>query len=96
MAQKNNTVVKDEAETPKKKRIAIGTTAAGVLLLVFLVIVLIIQFAQMGVKNSEKRQWEREVQRYERLNSETEKDLDFFKTQEGLRMLAVRNGYKHK
>ena len=64
--------------------------------MVFLIIFLILQFVQIGVRNSEKRYLEGEVQRYEDLNSDLGRDLDFFKTQEGLRMLAVMFGYKYK
>ena len=94
MARKNNAHASEDAVETRAKRIAIGTTVAGVLLIVFLVIILVIQFAKIGVRNSEKKNLLNEVERYEQLNSETEKDLDFFKTQEGLRMLAVMNGYK--
>ena len=94
MARKNNAAPSEDAVETRAKRIAIGTTVAGVLLIVFLVIILVIQFAKIGVRNSEKKNLLKEVERYEQLNSETEKDLDFFKTQEGLRMLAVMNGYK--
>ena len=94
MARKNNAAPSEDAVETRAKRIAIGTTVAGVLLIVFLVIILVIQFAKIGVRNSEKKNLLNEVERYEQLNSETEKDLDFFKTQEGLRMLAVMNGYK--
>ena len=35
----------------KAKRIAVGATVAGVLLIIFLVIILIVQFVQIGVAN---------------------------------------------
>lgn len=38
----------------KAKRIAVGATVGGVLLLVFLLVVLIVQFVQIGVNNAEK------------------------------------------
>ena len=86
----------NETVATRTKKIAIGTTAAGVLLMVFLVIILVLQFVKIGVKNSEKRRLENEVHRYEQLNDDLGKDLDFFETEEGLRMLAVMNGYKKK
>ena len=95
MSQKSQNTEPNEAVESKAKRIAISATVAGVLLMVFLVIILVIQFARIGVRNAEKHRLENEVEKYEKLNSETEKDLDFFKTQEGLRMLAVMNGYKY-
>ena len=96
MARKTRETVENETVATKTKKIAIGTTAAGVFLLVFLVIFLVLQFVQIGVRNSEKRRLESEVKRYEQLNDDLEKDLDFFETEEGLRMLAVMNGYKKK
>ena len=96
MARKSNNIEQNETVETKAKKIAISATVAGVLLMVFLVIFMVIQFAQIGVKRGEKKRLQSEVDRYERMNSETEKDLDFFQTEEGLRMLAVMNGYKDK
>ena len=96
MSRKIQNAESNETVETKAKRIAISATVAGVLLIVFLVIILVIQFAKIGVRNAEKSRLESEVEKYEKLNAETEKDLDFFKTQEGLRMLAVMNGYKYK
>lgn len=96
MARKTREAGENETVATKTKKIAIGTTAAGVLLMVFLVIFLVLQFVQIGVKNADKRRLENEVKRYEQLNDDLEKDLDFFETEEGLRMLAVMNGYKKK
>ena len=96
MARKTREAGENETVATKTKKIAIGTTAAGVLLMVFLVIFLVLQFVQIGVKNADKRRLENEVKRYEQLNDDLEKDLDFFETEEGLRMLAVMFGYKYK
>ena len=82
------------AENTKAKRIAISATVAGVLLIVFLVVILVIQFAKIGVRNAEKGRLQDRIEQYEKLNQETEKDIEFYKTQEGLRMLAVMNGWK--
>ena len=96
MARKIRESEANETVETKAKKIAISATVAGVLLIVFLVIFLVIQFAQIGVKRAEQKRLQSEVGRYEQMNSETEKDLDFFQTEEGLRMLAVMNGYKDK
>ena len=77
----------------KAKRIAISATVAGVLLIVFLVVILIIQFAKIGVKNAEKSRLQDTIRQYEKLNEKTEKDIEFYKTEEGLRMLAVMQGW---
>ena len=96
MSQKMQNSQAVNAGETKAKRIAISATVAGVLLIVFLVIILIIQFAKIGVKNAERGRLQEEIDLYERLNEDTEKDLEFYKTEKGLRMLAVMNGYKNK
>ena len=96
MARKIREAEANETTDTKAKRIAIGATIAGVLLMVVLVIFLVIQFAQIGVKRAEKNKLQTQLDKYEQLNSELEKDLDFFQTEQGLRMLAVMNGYKDK
>ena len=96
MARKTRETESNETVATKTKRIAIGATAAGVLVMVFLVIILVLQFVKIGVRNAERKQLQSEADKYEQLNSELEKDLDFFQTEEGLRMLAVMNGYKNK
>lgn len=94
MSRKNQNSEFAQAGDTKAKRIAISATVAGVLLIVFLVVILIIQFAKIGVKNAEKGKLQDQIDQYERLSEETEKELDFYKTQEGLRRLAVMNGWK--
>lgn len=94
MSRKKQKFETVETGDTKAKRIAISATVAGVLLIVFLVVILVIQFAKIGVKNAEKSRLQDEIEQYEKLNSETEKDIEFYKTQEGLRMLAVMNGWK--
>ena len=94
MAQKTQNREPKAVDRAKVKRVAIGATIAGVLLIVFLIVLLSIQFAKIGVKAAEKRRLEERIEQYRKLNEETENDLDFFKTEEGLRMLAVMNGWK--
>lgn len=96
MSRKIQNVESSETVETKAKRIAIGATIAGVLLIVFLVVILVIQFARIGVKNAEKSKLQDQIDQYGKLSQDLEKDLDFYKTEEGLRRLAVLNGYKHK
>lgn len=77
----------------KLKRITVAMTVAGVLLALFLLIVLIISFVQMGVKNSELRRLEREYEYYEQLQEEASDKIDFYKTEQGLRYLALQQGW---
>ena len=60
----------------KKQKIAIATTVAGVLLGVFLLIVLIIQFVQIGVKNNRKRELDRLIAEQQNTLDGKEADLD--------------------
>ncbi len=80
----------------KTRRIAIGTTVAGVLLLVFLLIVLIIQFAQMGVKNSEKRELDRLIEEQQQSLAGEEADLDDLVNGFGMFWKALDYDYKYK
>lgn len=78
----------------KIKRIAVAATAAGVLLFAFLFVVLIIQFAQMGVRNSEAKELEREIQTYRQSLEQDERVLDDYLNGEGLYYLALMQGWK--
>lgn len=94
MSRKIENAETNETVETKAKRVAIGATVAGVLLIVVLVIFLIIQFAMIGVRRAEEKRLQNQVEYYKQLGDETGKDLEFFKTEEGLRMLAVMNGWK--
>lgn len=78
-----------EAQAARAKRIAVGATVAGVLLIIFLVVVLIIQFVQIGVRKKEARELNQQIEEYEEKINEAEKLLDFYETEEGLRILAL-------
>ena len=75
--------VDTEERAAQAKRIAVGATVAGVLLVLFLIIVLVVQFVKIGVRN-------------ERLIQEGEMDLEFYKSEQGLRRLAVQHGWVSK
>lgn len=78
----------------KAKRIALGTTVAGVLLLIFLVIVLIIQFVQIGVRNSEREKLVETEQTLTEMIEQGQNDIDFYRTYEGYYWLARQKGWK--
>lgn len=84
-----------EVRAEKAKKLAVAGTAAGVLLIIFLVIVLIIQFVQIGVRNSEKARLEQEIENYETLISQEEKDLEYYQSEAYLQSLVMQAGY-HK
>lgn len=78
----------------KRKRIVVAMTAAGVFLLVFLVIILVIQFAQIGVRNSTEKKYKDQLKQYEELIEKGEKDLEYFQTEDALYSLALEHGWK--
>lgn len=77
----------------KARRIAVGATVGGVLIVFFLIVVLIIQFVQIGVRSSEKADLESEIALYEELIASDSYNLEYYKTQEGLRYLARKEGW---
>ncbi len=78
----------------KAKRIAVGATVAGVLLIIFLVIIMIVQFVSMGVKSAQNRELEERIADVQRRIDEGEKDLEWYQSGEGLYYLARRMGKK--
>lgn len=80
----------------KMRRIAVGATVAGVLLGVFLVIVLIIQFVQMGVNRRELKSLEKSIGEYKHTIEKNERVLDDYVKGDGLYYLALKQGWKSK
>ncbi len=78
----------------KAKRIAVGATVGGLLIVLFLVIVLIVQFVQIGVRQSESARLDDEIARYEEMIESDQTDLDYYQTQTGLYYLARKEGWK--
>ncbi|MDE6059192.1 MAG: hypothetical protein K2G44_04035 [Clostridia bacterium] len=89
MSSKEKTPMSEE----KRKRIVAAMTAAGVFLIIFLAIILAIQFVQIGVKTSQKKKLERLRDEYVEQSQEAERDLEYFKSLEGLEYLALINGW---
>ena len=75
------------------RKIAVGATAAGVLLVLFLIIILIVQFVRVGVANAERRELEQESEKLQQLIDNKEKDLEYYRTEDGLYRLAIRQGW---
>lgn len=89
MSKRNGSISEDKA-----RRIAVGATVGGVLLIVFLFIILIVQFVQIGVRNSEAQRLDDEIGRYEQLIGDERENLEWYRTGSGLYFLARRNGWK--
>ena len=77
----------------KMRKIAAGATVAGVLLVLFLAIILIIQFVQIGVSNSRSKQLDEAIARYEQMIAEGKEDIDFYENGLGLYYLALKQGW---
>lgn len=78
----------------KAKRIAIGATVAGILLIVFLLIILIVQFVQIGVRNSRKSDLEQQIEEYEKRLEDGNRDLNWYLERDGLYWTARTYGWK--
>ncbi len=83
-----------EQKQDKNRRIAVGATVGGVLVVFFLLIVLIIQFVQMGVLNSESRELDRSITDYQQKIQNEEGILDEYLSGDALYWRAVMQGWK--
>ena len=77
----------------KATRIAVGATVGGVLLVLFLVVVLIIQFVQIGVQNRMEDELNEQIPQLEQMISDGEKDLNYYEEENGLYYLARKHGW---
>ena len=77
----------------KMRKIAAGATAAGVLLILFLVVILIVQFVQIGIINKRKAEYDAAIEQYEEILKNGEVTLETLQAEETLRELAIQNGW---
>ena len=80
----------------KARRIALGGTVAGVLLLIFLAVVLVIQFVQIGVRKHRDRQLAEMERILAKQNEDDMLQLEFFETESGKYYLALQAGYRSR
>lgn len=78
----------------KVRKIVTGATIAGVLLIVFLVAILIVQFVQIGIINRRKAEYDRLIEQYYEMIASGEESLELLELEETLRGLAMENGWK--
>ncbi|MGN0823002.1 MAG: hypothetical protein ACI4NG_04445 [Candidatus Gallimonas sp.] len=76
----------------KAKRIIAGATAAGVVLLVFLLAVMIYQFVRIGVMNSRKKALQEEIATLQRQIDEEEESLEYYSSEFYQMQLARQYG----
>ncbi len=78
----------------KVRNIVTGATVAGVLLIVFLVAILIVQFVQIGVVNRRRAEYDRQIEQYEALIESGAAQEELLQLEETLRSLAIENGWE--
>ena len=77
----------------KMRKIAAGATAADVLLVLFLVVILIVQFVQIGIANRRNAEYQDAIDTYTQLLNEGNNRLDLLQQEETLRELAIQRGW---
>ena len=78
----------------KATRIAVGATVGGVLLVLFLIVVLIIQFVQIGVQNRMEDELNEQISRYEQMIADGEDKITYYEEGNGLYYLARKHGWQ--
>ncbi|HIX08868.1 MAG TPA: hypothetical protein H9683_01650 [Firmicutes bacterium] len=78
----------------KMRKIAAGATVAGVLLVLFLVIILIVQFVQIGVANRRRAELEAAIAQVEEDIRNGQSDLESMQAREELIKRAMELGWK--
>lgn len=78
----------------KATRIAVGATVGGVLLVLFLIVVLIIQFVQIGVQNRTEDELNEQISHYEQMIADGEDKITYYEEGNGLYYLARKHGWQ--
>lgn len=78
----------------KAKRIAVGATVAGVLVIIFLVIVMIYGFVRIGVLSSQKKKLLQEIDERQKLVDTEERSFEYYSSELYLEQLAREYGCK--
>lgn len=94
MAEELTAEEEKEQIQAKNRRVAVGATVGGVLVVFFLLVVLIIQFVQMGVIGAESRELSRSIDEYQEKIENQEDILDEYLTGDALYWRAVMQGWK--
>ncbi len=78
----------------KMRKIAAGGTAAGVLLVLFLVVILIVQFVQIGIANRRNREYSEAIAQYTQMLEAGANQQELLQMEETLRRLALERGWE--
>ena len=84
---------KERFSESKLKRIAVGATVAGVLLCVFLLAILIVQFVQMGVRIADNQRYSDLTEALKQEIESKEDLLDWYENSDGLYYEALHRGW---
>lgn len=79
----------------KANRIAAAVTVNVILLIVVLVVVVICQIVQISVISKRRAEMAEQINRYTEQMKEAEDDLEYLKSEQGLRDLAFDYGYRY-
>jgi F0F1-type ATP synthase membrane subunit b/b' len=80
----------------KRNRIVAAVTVNIVVLVVILVAVLIYQIVTISMLTTKRKQIEQEIQNYKQLTEQTEKDLEYYESEEYLYITALKLGFKYE
>lgn len=78
----------------KAKRLATALIAAGVLVVLFLVAVIVVQFVRISEARKENERYERALEELQQQIEQDRRDLDFFESELGMYHQAVERGWK--
>jgi F0F1-type ATP synthase membrane subunit b/b' len=80
----------------KRNRIVAAVTVNIAVLVVILVAVLIYQIVTISMLTTKRKQIEQEIQNYKQLTEQTEKDLEYYESEEYLYITALKLGFKYE
>lgn len=78
----------------KAKRIANALIFAGVLLVIFLLAVIIVQFVRIGRANAEKQRYQEAIDELKERIEQDQRDLEYFEKELGMYHQAVEQGWQ--
>lgn len=78
----------------KRKRLVVALTIAGTMLLLFLVILLGVQFGMYAAARAEEKRLDQEIEKYNKILEEDNKDLEYYSSKFYKYERALEMGWK--